>query len=195
MTGKKGQGRLSENQDVAFHEAGHAVAAVELGVRFRDVSIVADESEGSAGHMFSVLPLPFSGDLEADVEERGEEKVRRRYERHLIVSLAGEAAQRIAANQLTGNPERYRGCDNDRNAVYDVAVAIFENNEVAEAYVAFLYRRAVSIMRSPAGWCGVAAVAAALQDKKMLSSAQVRSICREAVMRAIKEDSRPPEKS
>jgi hypothetical protein len=76
---------------VAYHEAGHAVAALVLRVRFKYVSIQPDRELGSAGNVSlesSGLKKMFAGH-EFAYKGVGRDHV----ENHVIVSLAGLTAQ------------------------------------------------------------------------------------------------------
>jgi hypothetical protein len=79
----------SERRVIAFHEAGHAVIAWQLGLCIKTVSIVP--AEGWQGHtVYHKSPLRGSN---LDYSDRGH----RRTEKMIEVALAGPAAQVIAA--------------------------------------------------------------------------------------------------
>ena len=70
---------------VAYHEAGHAVAAYALCVAFRRVTIIQDEE--AQGHVFFGSWL-----TQRDVDVSLDRWKERQIEKHSLVSLAGQAA-------------------------------------------------------------------------------------------------------
>src|SRR4051794_13486154 len=84
----------------AYHEAGHAAVAFYLDVKLKRVSIVADEQEGSGGHvlhdkMFRGLmaeQMEVGFDLASNPD--AEAKARLRIEKAILIALAGREAQR-----------------------------------------------------------------------------------------------------
>ena len=93
----------------AYHEAGHAIAAFELGVPFREVSIAA--TTDSWGHLLST-PLRLR---EPDVYTMSP-RTRDRLERRIIVGLAGREGNRL----LTGRYD-HRGAGNDYQQAGEIA--------------------------------------------------------------------------
>jgi ATP-dependent Zn protease len=80
---------------VAYHEAGHAVAARVLGIEVQSVSIVEDK--GTLGRSISPLPKDF------DPYAEGAEEVMRS---HLVAGVAGAASEELLTGELssiTGN--------------------------------------------------------------------------------------------
>lgn len=109
-----------EERHTAFHEAGHAVAAIILKKRIQVVTIVPDETRGDLG---SLHHAPFAID-EFDPKPR---EVRRA----VIVSLAGSIAEGIAKGR-----RNHRAASSD----YESALAYAErlmngDTEKAASYV------------------------------------------------------------
>lgn len=107
---------------VAYHEAGHAVVAKCLGVAVRRATIIPED--GSAGH---VLHTRMSRKMSEAIEFADRFSLSRlQAEKRVMVSLAGELAQRrfdpnsVHPDHGAGDREhiahileRYAGCDSD----------------------------------------------------------------------------------
>lgn len=74
-------------KSVAYHEAGHAVACLILGIKFKHVSIIRDMSRNSLGHVLMANPKLTS---EYDASDRNRLKA----EKYISVCLAGPIAER-----------------------------------------------------------------------------------------------------
>ena len=120
----------------AYHEAGHAVAAFELGVPFREVSIAA--TTDSWGYLLST-PLRLR---EPDVYTMSP-RTRDWLERRIIVGLAGREGNRL----LTGRYD-HRGAGNDYQQALNLTLHIVDSSEEAEAYLGWLAVRARQIVQA-----------------------------------------------
>ena len=76
-------------EKTAYHEAGHAVAAFLLRKRFSYVTI--ESGEDSLGH---IILKRFRDSFQPDVDEIS--KIRRPLEKDIMISLAGNAADKIS---------------------------------------------------------------------------------------------------
>jgi len=165
-------------RQVAYHEAGHAVAGYELHVPFHYVTIVPDDERGFEGH------VRFVG-LGKDFDDQArylmtESQLRRRIEPHIICALAGEAAQ----SRLTGRRDLLSATSDYRSAV-ESAIEMSGSAVEAGAYCTWLYYRAVGIVRNPFMWAAIEALAAALMDRKRIGSRAARGIIKSAIQEFI----------
>ena len=104
--------RSSTQEFVAYHEAGHAVAAWRLGIALRraGVTIVPDRAKGNLG---SVSHVQF---VNRNVPWRDSDRDRIRAEKLAQLSLAGEIAQRRFSPRSV---RRYHG-ESDRMSAIDL---------------------------------------------------------------------------
>jgi hypothetical protein len=90
---------------IAYHEAGHAVAARLLLCRYKYVTIKA--GEGSLGHVL-MHRIRITDEQAYDLSPT----VRDRFERDILVSLAGPEAERLVSKRYN-----HAGAFNDYRAV------------------------------------------------------------------------------
>ena len=159
----------------AFHEAGHAVAAVKERVRLRSLSIEPDED--SAGRISHANPLQ-NARLDIDTSYIN----RMRMERLVRVSLAGPAAQQRFARSSW---RRFHGSDDYKQALR--LLYRFADGKALSAYFNLLQAWTESFLYRPGVWAQVSAVASALLKKKTLSAREVRPLMREAFKRAMEK--------
>ena len=146
----------------AYHEAGHAVQAERLGVRFTRVTI---RSEGDSLGCVSLCDwMPNGDDLAATVEGRDG------MERDMMVSLAGQAAER----RKMGRASRH-GWSGDRDSVVELALRFAGTGEQATVYVRWLELRVRDFISSPLGWSWVDAVARELLERETLTEDEVKA--------------------
>lgn len=166
-----------EEAVVAYHEAGHAVAAHRLMIPFygrTPISIIP--SEEYTGVVFHRNILPQS--IEWDASDRSRLKM----ERVVQVCLAGIEAQyqfdpaSIRRGELPG--------DWDGGDDYHQAIGVIDyftgGNEETSAYLELLRLRAQGLVRNNLNWHCITAVAEALQNKKKLSAKQLREVIAKA---------------
>ena len=168
--------KRSENRRLtgtAFHEAGHAVAAIHFGLPFRYVTIVPDDESQSLGHLKrNPYPAWFRPDI--DTEGRSERLI----EKSLMVTLAGGAADFVRSGRRD-----HIGASGDMDRVGMLAARIYDSPFVPDLitkYVEYMMARSVAWIINPMQWVQVEAVAAALLESKTIASKQVRHICDEA---------------
>lgn len=87
----------------AYHEAGHAVAAIELGFQFDHVTIIPDETENSLGHILYAHYTMFLN--------IGHRQFTRDLRDYLIANRAGP----IAAERYTGQWNEVGAVSDDAN--------------------------------------------------------------------------------
>jgi ATP-dependent Zn protease len=164
----------------AYHEAGHAVARLELKLRFRHVTI--RESDDAAGHiLFKNMPrsvyeaVEFSTPTDAQLG---------RIEREMIATLAGEAAERKLRGRrnrvgagLARYPDGTYGVTpgSDYDTLTDFALRVWGGHEqIGSRWLAYLQARAEELIDRRYDW--VEAVVAALLEHERLSEDEVRRL-------------------
>lgn len=170
MKKRKSKRHLTALERTAYHEAGHAVACCELRLRFDYVTIVPNDK--FKGRIYGTWVSPRS----VQHLQNGALTLTARsyWERHLIMSLAGEVAAQAAA----GCEDRV-GSSADHLWAIDIAVRLCGDIEETNAYVAWLSRRTVNFITVPHRWRAVEAVAAALVIEKKIGARRCRRLVRE----------------
>jgi hypothetical protein len=151
----------------AYHEAGHAVAAVVLRKQFRHVVIGLDVlSDGRRvnGHLKWVGSGSFNPELDTEVRTRFICK------RTAVVEFAGP----IAGARLLGRKRWGRGCDHDVLWAAKMINHISRTRDEARAHRKRLQDKAERLVTEH--WLSINAVAHALLAKRRLSYREVRKI-------------------
>lgn len=152
----------------AYHEAGHAVAAVLLKRRFQMISILPDgESEGH-------VSLSGLGKVQSEVPV--EARTRRKLEREILIYLAGPTAEALG----TGTRELLIN-HTDLNEAVALADHLTTSPREADAYLHWLGLRAEALIRPPGPWAAVQTLATALLERQQLGYRRARQIIREAL--------------
>lgn len=152
---------------ISFHEAGHAVAAFVLRMRFTYLSIIPDED--SIGHTMTSKLRDFKPD--AGRSRAG----RNRYERYAMVSLAGLAAERLRVGRvryMTNHPDvvqTFEFCDN-----------ICGSEDETRACVNWLWERTVNLIKCERHWAAVEALAGELRARRYIGEREARRIIKQA---------------
>jgi ATP-dependent Zn protease len=150
---------------VAYHEAGHVVAAVVVGLSPHSASIVPDiDTDGRVRHK-----KPFHGiNLEVDNSDRA----RLRVERNIIICFAGPSAQR------KHQPRSWRTWhgQTDFETAVDLAGRVSGSDAEADAFLKWLNERAVALVNFH--WESVERVATALLARRTLNAAEIKHIVR-----------------
>jgi hypothetical protein len=160
---------------IAYHEAGHAVAAYFLHIPFGKkfaVSIIGDEeSAGGVLHRNRLRKddLILSGSA-GRVSEGGAERLRA--EKLAMFYMAGEIAQR------KHNPRSVRSWhgSTDRRFASDVMSRLFGEGDLLRASLRFLRLRTEYLIETPYVWDCVVAVATAVLEKRILTGSEVTEI-------------------
>ena len=152
----------------AYHEAGHAVMALYLGVGLgrQGVSIRPDEDSHGRVHT--------RRGLHGNPETANSDKIRLGLERHAMISLAGHEAQR----QFRASSVRRHHASQDRATAVDCLSFLVCSNEELTAYLHLLQIRTRQIVKLPHIWAQIATVASELVQKRQLTPTQVRQIIR-----------------
>jgi hypothetical protein len=165
--------RRSKLEAVAYHEAGHAVAALELGHQIGSVSISpAAESLGRV--QFKPPPEWFAPDIEIN------ERHRLFIEEEILIDLAGDAAWR----RFMGRSNRIGSRSDDHSAV-DLASYLYDG-DVLRTYMAYMWQRASAFVARERHWIQIEALAKALVEAKDLTEDQARDVCEGALREADK---------
>lgn len=157
-------------QLTAFHEAGHAVMYFSQGRKFRHITIVADETKGSLGHLLHDKLKNFHPD------ENDDWRTRKVLEGAILCSLAGPAAERIFSGR-----HNWRGAAGDLRYVTNVALCFVPDSEEASAFISWLWIRANNIVQSR--WRMVEILAAALLKRETLSYKDAQMVLRDSVLK------------
>lgn len=164
----------------AYHEAGHAIAAIDLkvGLGRIGVSIVASEnSNGGRFSGFAHVRKGFSGN--PDMETTG--AMRLKAENRTIVLFAGEAAQR----RFRPSSVRNYHAHSDRKTAIDLMSYFVGSDRELKAYLAWLRIRAEQLMDNPGTWIRVEALAKALMERKRVSATEAKHIADTALTESI----------
>jgi hypothetical protein len=150
-----------EQRHAAYHEAAHAVVAVLLRVPFRHVSIIA--SEGNRARMVPGVVLEA-----CEPRDNPSTRTRLWLERRIMVLLAGPAASSLLGWGQTGA--------SDWAEARAMAKRVCPGDGEAEAFEAWLHERVLAMLREPATWEAVEAVADALQQRGRLGERSIRRL-------------------
>jgi len=141
------------DEELAFHDVGHTVIRILLGATFNRVSIVRhDPAQGPR----TVQTSMNSADDTAAVRDR------------IAVLLAGEAAQHLHDRQHS----RQAG-SNDRGLAQMAAASVTQDTD---ALLETKWQRVLDLLRKPATWRRVEAVARLLLREQTVDVATVRRV-------------------
>lgn len=123
------QRREAQRITVAHHEAGHAVIAFMLNMRFKYVTIKEDIKENSLGHLMPYKVKYFNKLHYTDPTPSEREKI----ERSLIMCCAGYFAEK----QYTGKEDR-SGAMGDWEMATKITMAFKKSTKQTEAYLNYI---------------------------------------------------------
>lgn len=147
-------------ETVAYHEAGHAVVALLQRFNTKTATIKA---KGVAAGCVTTAPR---GRIDYDSGTPG---MRDKIERQIIVTLAGDIAQRKFAPRSS----RRWHTTQDRRDAATLALAVCGSGESATAYIAWLHIRARDIVHGR--WNLVEQVARLLLEKGTVTGEEIRA--------------------
>jgi hypothetical protein len=153
---------------VAYHEAGHAVAAYALGVKVLSVSI--DDREDSAGRLTHSARI--GGDPSTSPTT---DKMKCNAERQVIVILAGLESQR--RHRPSSVPSYRKSAAYNIAADEHVAVGLLHHfvgdTKEIELWLPLLQYRARVLIENPAWWFVIEGLARVLITKRTLSGKEM----------------------
>ncbi len=183
--------RLSD-REIAIHEAGHAVVAHALGFAVGIVSMIPDEKgiawceiHPARGGYAKMFVSRRDGSLRRTTQEEQLTEVRRALDRdHCIVNLAGVVAEGIDNLQPGATPTyRLLSAGSD----IEESIAIIQRGKSGSGWVPAIERavtRAERILKKPAAWATVVAIADALQAHRELDAETVGAMLRDGCERS-----------
>jgi hypothetical protein len=136
------------DEDLAYHEAGHTVAALLLGQSVTRVSIVRDDASRGVG-------VPSFDDVAEATPAAVADKI--------LILLAGSAAQHL---RDPASPPRHDAKDWPR------AEALAGSTSSVET----AWARAVDLLQTPANWEQVQEIARALLRERVLDGAKIAQL-------------------
>lgn len=167
--------RTRERERTAYHEAGHAVMAHELGVKVTWVSIVEDQDTlGRMGRRWE----RWMHEIDYNVTPYREAKV----QRHIMVCYAGAAATKIQFNYGA-----WRGTGADTTRAVDLACCVTGKTEETEALLRWLWIRTCDQLARPLLWAEVEATAAALLAHHELTDQEFCDLCASVVQAKLRD--------
>jgi hypothetical protein len=157
---------VNPDELTAYHEAGHAVAAVALRVGPVFASIVPDPAHGTLGHV-KHRPWPSGPPPDADLPDR----VRRHAEPRIILALAGVVAEK----RRHGRRHNWVGADADTRAAIDY-MGDFVSDRQLQPYINWMWARTEDFV--DLRWPEIEAVALALLDRRTMRGREIRDVVR-----------------
>lgn len=163
----------------AYHEAGHAVADVVLGIDVDHVTIVPQED--TSGHETVIHP----DDIKEGwgVSDYDDPRVRLHVENFLIGLLAGPYAgrkfypkARLQATETLSDGRKVLAAGSDHSYVVRIIADIFgdDNDQVRWTYERYVTARARALVETH--WRSIELVANALLKRKTLSGDEVKRV-------------------
>ena len=150
----------------AFHEAGHVVVGVLLGLDVHAATVIADEH--TLGQTSWTPPSEqFRPDREIVDATRNEIEAR------VMAKFAGG----LAEERFAGAPND-EGAAWDREGIVDLAGYMVSTQDELEAYITWLRVRTSNMLANPIVWQRVEALAAALVTQGRLDDKQIAAIVR-----------------
>lgn len=167
----------------AYHEAGHAVAHIQLRQPFQYATIIP--REGSLGHI---------GEKNLDHRfEQGSGLVHRaKVESQIIICWAGPYAQyKYLHKRPPSSNSISSGWGTDLNNLMGMTGYETGSPEETQAYIEWLRLRAWNLVNAPLSWLQIEAVATELIRRRQCSARLCRRVAREAMLRAISRHDPP----
>ncbi len=165
---------MNDLAKIAYHEAGHAVAAYVVKRAFQHVSI--EEDEESLGH---VMFRKFSDKFQPEYQE--EDRIRPLLEKCIIVGLAGEVAEKKSYNAEID----FQSSMSDFSKAFDYICYLVGTVEEAEAFLNWMIVRTKNIIYLDFNWNAVKVLAEQLIKRKRIGYRLARKIIFDAQQEAV----------
>jgi len=162
MTDEERKG-MTEFERVAYHEAGHAVVYCQLGVPFKEVSIVA--SDHSLGHV-------------KGAEFPGLRLMTRSWnEKCIMCVLAGPVMDEMLGQHLERS-------SSDFEQANMMAMNVTDGEREVRDLIRRLHESTKAMIAEPGNWAAIEALAHVLLEKRTVSARRARRIVRDRITRA-----------
>lgn len=165
-------------EKTAYHEAGHAVAAFLYGRRFLKISIIFDEKDFSLGRV--IYPITYWKGFAPDGFKSN---TRMRIEEEILKVFAGEVAEGLFSGRLNWRSSREHLTSAKKLARY-----VCGSQAEADAFVDWLWKREIHLMKDPPRRAAVQALAEELLQKKEIGYQEARQIIEKAMVNCRKQE-------
>jgi ATP-dependent Zn protease len=159
----------------AYHEAGHVVVGLHVGLRVLQASIVPDEAEGTLGHVQRAkVRSDFDWDDDRDPQRMW--AIRRKLEPMVMMAYVGVLAER----RHSGRRHDWAGAHSDTAWAADCVLKMEGDGKAADLYASYLMERTKGLIEI--AWQDIEAVAAALMDRRTLRPSEMKAVLGAAVL-------------
>jgi hypothetical protein len=165
--------RIPTAERVAYHEAGHAVVALDLGRTFKSLTIKA--TEDYLGCCFLRSLPSYRPDVHIDRWTSSQS------ERLMMICYAGAAAERIAFGRVV-----WAGCEDDMKVAVEIAQRECGCEDEVDALCRLMKIRARQTLLQIFNWVAVEQIATALLETGELRYKTVKSIAAKAMTAVVK---------
>jgi len=160
-------------RSAAYHEAGHAVAAFQMGLKTKAILLIAKDGSPGRHSLRSYI-----GGMSRNLG-RGP-RAQRRAENLAFVCLAGPAAQR----RFSPKSIRRYTSETDRRQAIDLLSRFTNSDEELRAYCRLLEARTRRTIARPEAWRLVEGLADRLLEKGSMTGAEVGQVIRESSLQS-----------
>lgn len=160
--------RPSRLQRLAYHEAGHTVAAYLVHRRFTEVSIIPDEN--TLGHCGTARVPTFAPDVDSSPKTRDQVEAR------IITSLGGPIAESLFTGRTVSLKKSW-----DIHNVLGLSGNMCGDEKEESAYVNWLWERTRLLISFDRHWTAIQALAQELVKRRRIGERLARKTIREAM--------------
>lgn len=185
---KLGAASIQCDEVAAYHEAGHCVVAMHLGLKVTKISIRPNYKTGARGEVTIRRPRGLKERLEfCDPNDKHTQFM---FQRMILFALGGIASEEEYRKRSTRKGSTCKGStregwdgDNDKAAEHARRICLRDNE--LNPLLQWLRLRARAIVRNPLNKVRIRNLAKALIDKKELSVSEAESIFLETIRELI----------